>query len=124
MDRFQEIKEYYLEIPKSIVKVEYEDFYYLIKKVEQYEKSFAEYTGTLNETRRKRDQVKDKLAAALKEIKELKEENKKLKEENKALQTQLFEEQTHVVCDGCSEKATECKCFVPRWKLNLLRPMD
>lgn len=48
-------------------------------KVEQYEKSFSEYTDTLNQTRRKRDEVKGKLEVALKTIKEQKEEIKQLK---------------------------------------------
>lgn len=40
---------------------------WMIKTLETYERSFSEYTDTLNQTRRKRDEVKGRLEVALKE---------------------------------------------------------
>lgn len=41
---------------------------WMLKTLETYERSFSEYTDTLNQTRRKRDEVKGKLAISLKEV--------------------------------------------------------
>jgi hypothetical protein len=59
----------------------FDDITWLIEraeKAEELEKRFEEYTGTLNETRRKRDDVKNRLAIVLKENKELIKENEML----------------------------------------------
>lgn len=54
-----------------------DDFKWLIEQVEKT----IEYTETLNETRRKRDEVKVKLEVALKTIKEQKQVIKQQQEE-------------------------------------------
>lgn len=54
-----------------------DDFKWLMEQVEIP----IDYTESLNETRRKRDEVKGKLEVALKTIKDQKQEIKELKEE-------------------------------------------
>lgn len=76
-ERLEEIKELYQWTSDNglVPRLHDSEIEWLIEqaeKVEQYERSFSDYTGTLNETRRKRDEVKNKLAVALKTIKQQK----------------------------------------------------
>jgi predicted nucleic acid-binding Zn-ribbon protein len=68
----------------------------LDKEIKRWRQSTKEYTDTLNQARRKRDSVKNKLSVALKTIKEYKQEVKRLENEltgykisNRSLSTAL-----------------------------------
>jgi chromosome segregation ATPase len=69
--------------PCNIFIEKYGEYHEILDSLQNHRKGFSEYANTLNETRRKRDEVKGKLETALKTIKEQRQEIKFLQNELK-----------------------------------------